>query len=141
MNLNLPVDLKYSYVERVEINLPWREEEVFINISISNIYVLLAARPNTSEADLFKMFSKKKEDVVAQALKEFKTTLEQKQNKKEYGYIEKLLLNLLDNVSISIQCIHLRYENPLKSYAFGVKVNEVKAQTVDAHDQPHFFNR
>jgi hypothetical protein len=40
--LNLPIELKYSYVERLEIHLPWREEEVSLTVNISNIYLLAA---------------------------------------------------------------------------------------------------
>lgn len=80
MSLNLPIELKYSYVEKVEINLPWREDEVFININISNIYVLVAARPHF-EDDVFDIFMKKKEKIIEQALKEFKANLERKDKK------------------------------------------------------------
>lgn len=54
---------------------------------------------------------------------------------------EKLFLNLLDNVNIKIECIHLRGENKAKSYSFGIKINEVSARTVDQDDAPCFFNR
>ena len=60
---------------------------------------------------------------------------------KEYGFIEKIFLNLLDNINIKIECIHLRYENIDKNYSFGVKINEVSARTVDQLDQSAFFNR
>ena len=48
---------------------------------------------------------------------------------------------MLDNINIKIECIHFRYENKTKNYSFGIKVNEVSARTVDAHDEPTFFNR
>lgn len=54
---------------------------------------------------------------------------------------EKLFLNLLDNVNIKIECIHLRGENKQKSYSFGIKINEVSARTVNQDDAPCFFNR
>ncbi len=71
--LNLPIELKYSYVERLEILVPWREEEVSLTVNISNIY-LLAATANFS-LDLFDIFMKRKERVIEAALKEFKSNL------------------------------------------------------------------
>jgi hypothetical protein len=71
--LNLPIELKYSYVERLEILVPWREEEVSLTVNISNIY-LLAATADFS-LDLFEVFMKRKERVIEAALKEFKSNL------------------------------------------------------------------
>lgn len=137
--LNLPVELKFSYVERVEILLPWRAEEVSLSINISNIYMLVATQE--SSFDMFEVFMKRKERIIEQALREFRSNLERKENKKESGVFEKLFLNLLDNVNIKIECIHLRGENKGRSYSFGVKINEVAARTVDQDDSPCFFNR
>lgn len=60
--LNLPVELKYSYVERVEIHLPWRADEVSLTVNISNIYMLVATQENTF--DLFEIFMKRKERII-----------------------------------------------------------------------------
>jgi len=53
---------------------------------------------------------KGKENAISGALKEFKDNLE-RENSKELGYFEKIFLNLLDNVNIRIESIHVRYEN------------------------------
>jgi hypothetical protein len=137
-NLNLPIELRYSYVERVELHIPWREDEVALTISMSNIYVLVTDAEKNFDVD--GIFMKSKEAAIGSALKEFKANLE-RENNKELGFFEKLVLNLLDNVNIKIECIHVRYENRDKNYSFGIKINEVSAKTVDERDQPTFFNR
>jgi vacuolar protein sorting-associated protein 13A/C len=71
--LNLPIELKYSYVERVEIHLPWRKDEVSLTVNISNIYLLAATSEHA--LDLYEIFLKRKEQIVEQALKEFKSNL------------------------------------------------------------------
>ena len=110
-----------------------------LTVNISNIYMLVATQE--SSFDMFEIFMKRKERVIEQALKEFRANLEKGQNKKESGMFEKLFLNLLDNVNIKIECIHLRGENKLRNYSFGIKINEVSARTVDQDDAPCFFSR
>ena len=83
---------------------------------------------------------KSKEAVIESAIKQFKSNL-QRESKKDYGFVERLLLNLLDNVNIKVQCIHFRYENKSKNYSFGIKINEVSAKTVNEIGEPTFFNR
>ena len=79
-----------------------------LTVNMSNIYMLLTdAGSNFNERNIF---MKGKENAISGALKEFKDNLE-RENSKELGYFEKIFLNLLDNVNIRIESIHVRYEN------------------------------
>jgi hypothetical protein len=73
-NLNLPIELRYSYIERVEIHIPWRQEEVNVTMSMNNIYVLVSDAG--ANFDARNIFMRGKEAAIEGALKEFKSNLE-----------------------------------------------------------------
>ena len=65
-NLNFPIKINYSYVEKVELHIPWRSEETPVNIYISNIYALISAKDKNM--NVYDIFMKKKEKAIAEGI-------------------------------------------------------------------------
>lgn len=137
-HLNLPIELAYSYVERLEVIIPWRSEDVMLEINISNIYALILTRENI---DLESVFVQSKKRIIEDAIKSFAASLEGQQKEKEPGSIQRYLIRLLDNIKIRIGCIHVRYEPPLRNYSCGLQITQIVAQTVNKDCEPAFFRR
>lgn len=67
-------------------------------------------------------------DFISEVIKNYTTKLEaekEKDKEKKDGGISGFLKRLLDNVSINIKSVHLRFEDENKKYSFGLRIEQI----------------
>ena len=138
IGMNIPFDIFYSYVEKIELIINWRSDERVLILNISNIYGILIPK---DYLDLHNVFMKAKEssirDFIAEFLKKKSEEEKEKSDAGIYGFVNRLL----DNIRISINSVHLRFESEENQYSIGVKIDRITCNTVNNEGRIEFFNR
>lgn len=139
--LNLPIMLKYSFVEKLSVSYPWRESNTNLVINIENIYAILTPKAE-QDFNFMEMLWKNKEEMIKAAIKEFlsKEKEAQKKTRERTGF-ENTLFRLLDNIEIRIKHIHIRFEHVPHGYSFGLTIHEILAETRDPLGNKYYFDR
>ena len=123
--LNLPIELRASFVEKLSLEYPWREDNPNLVITIENIYAIVVDKYNT-DSKIKQNVRRGKEKLVKDAIKEFASKLKEAKeaaSNKEQSTSDRYLLKLLDNIEVRIKYIHMRYENRSDKFAFGLTIH------------------
>lgn len=61
---------------------------------------------------------------------------------KEAGYIQKLTLKIIDNIQLSINNIHIRFEDTLRTeFSWGIALQSLEVFTTDSQWNKKYFDR
>ncbi|CAO3580955.1 unnamed protein product [Absidia cylindrospora] len=117
--LRLPIDVVEGYLGELTLSIPWSNlKSKPVKVHIRNVY-LLAAPKTEASVDL------KEEEERAQQLKQRKletaelleasqkdtNTSTNESSSSNDGFVSQLTAKVIDNIQVSIQNIHLRYED------------------------------
>ncbi|XP_077487985.1 intermembrane lipid transfer protein VPS13A-like isoform X2 [Amblyomma americanum] len=121
--LELPIEVKAGCIGKVSVDIPWlslSSEPVLIHVED----VLILAGPISDEP-----YDAEKERLLARACKSrrlelLEEPLAENELDKPRGFFENLIGTIVNNVQISVQNVHIRYEDTVSSpkYPFGCGV-------------------
>ncbi|XP_052088041.1 intermembrane lipid transfer protein VPS13C-like isoform X4 [Mytilus californianus] len=138
-----PLEVKAGQVEYVKIAIPWSNllgTSTEVTLELSGLYIIagpVADRP----------YDKKKDEDLSHAIKQaklrsFEETAYQKvasQAEKNPGLFEKIWKYVLNNITITVSNIHVRYEDSIThgdySFAMGGILNQFTVHTTDKNWQ------
>lgn len=103
-----------------------------MSISINKIYALLSIKEEYDpDAVLLHLKKSAIRDHISKIINKKDQPEEEREAGKNDGDISAFLKKLLDNVNISIKSIHLRFEDEVKRYSFGLRVYQIEIINVD----------
>ena len=74
-----------------------------------------------------------------------KMQLLEKQESKEDGYVDRLVTKIVDNLQLTIQNIHVRYEDPISMpnnfFSLGITLKELSIHTTNSDWNNTYFDR
>lgn len=130
--LKLPFLLKFSHLNKMVVKVPWTNlKDKPTIVSIQGIYALFAFNYDSLDEDYFDPRERVIE--IANRIKqEFKKKLEDRVGKEE-SFAEKSLIRIIDNVVVSVEDIHVRFESIKRGWDFsiGLTISSINCHTVD----------
>jgi len=145
--LHLPVKVKAGYVGNLYLEANWRKlGSQPVKVFLDNVFLI--AEPRTEfkvdeEAEKKKATANKLEEL--KATERIKVTPETQDTKAvaaaDDGFAARTVAKIIDNIQIRVANIHIRYEDasvPSRPLAFGIVLQLLQAQTVDANGKETF---
>lgn len=144
--LNLPLRPVFGHIRRLTLKIPWKNLFTSQWIAVvEGVYVI--AVPNTSiEYDREKEEKLQHESKMSalQRAEEARQKAKEKEKgssaKTEDGFTEKLLAQVVRNIQVTIQNIHIRYEDKVSSpgnvFAVGITLSDLSMKSTDANWKP-----
>ncbi|KAF9435541.1 hypothetical protein BGZ76_006083 [Entomortierella beljakovae] len=145
---SLPVDVTEGYLGELTLSIPWSNlKNKPVKVYINNVYLLCVPK-GESEYDPME------EAARAQALKEDRLEnaelLSAKQpadsdeeDKKNATFLNQLITKVVDNLQVSINNIHIRYEDkmsdPKHPFSAGLTLSQLSAVSTDGEWVPTFI--
>lgn len=137
-DLNLPIEVVYGYLGKLSLKIPWKNlyTEPVVAV-VERLYVL--AKPSKSV-----VYDAVKEEQRAVAEKRGKLKLIEEANaakatvdklKTDKSFMEKMIVQIVNNIQIKISDIHIRYEDGSTAsnmFALGITLKSLDVHTTDA---------
>ncbi|CAD8160815.1 unnamed protein product [Paramecium octaurelia] len=142
--LQLPIELVYSSIQRIEINLPWNNLTTQrTEIKIHSVFLLVTTISEEmwglEEINYYKPKAAQVRAYIKKVMdeevrKQEPTTDNQESDQKEAGFFQKQITRIVDNLYVSISDVHFRYEHCISKHSFswGITINHITQQTVDS---------
>ncbi len=144
--LNLPLELRYSFIGNLEIVVPWTKLSILpVELNILNIFVIIGPLNQKYWSSRFDSLDNK-----LQLIEEIIRGLLSKQKKtegllqKKPGYFDLFVTKIIDNVQINIENIHILFENDLGNcpFSLGITLKQLTLETKDeSWSQKIFYDR
>ncbi|CAH1274208.1 VPS13A [Branchiostoma lanceolatum] len=144
--LELPLEVKAGYVEKLSVNIPWTSLYTSpVKASLEGVYIV--AGPVTDRKYDAKREKRLLDAVKRKKLQELDTPQnsptqpdDEEEKRKEQTFTEKLTATILNNLQLTIMKIHIRYEdrvsNPSSPFALGVTLRSFSGQSVNSSWEP-----
>ncbi|KAJ7389007.1 hypothetical protein OS493_034400 [Desmophyllum pertusum] len=152
-DLDLPVKVLRGHLGKLVLKIPWKNlysEPVVAEVD--GLYLLV--RPNTGvhynaeKEEKAKQEKKQRQlDAVelARQLEEEKKKSEPQKDEKSDSFVEKLAMQIVKNLQISVRNIHIRYEdsvtNPSTPFSIGVSLENLSAESTDENWIPSIVGK
>ncbi|XP_076066395.1 vacuolar protein sorting 13C isoform X3 [Oratosquilla oratoria] len=145
-DLGLPLRPVYGHLEKLTIKIPWKD--LYNSQWVMNIegLVMLMVPQTSIPYNAEKEEKQQQEEKIATLLQieEAKKKAQLKETgdskKEQSGFAEKLTVQVLRNIQITIKDIHIRYEDNLSNqsgpFAAGVTLHDLSLQSTDANWRP-----
>ncbi|KAF9111925.1 hypothetical protein BGX27_004234 [Mortierella sp. AM989] len=146
---SLPIDVTEGYLGELTLSIPWSNlKGKPVKVYINNVYLLCAPKGESE-------YDPEEEAARAQALKEDKLAnaelLSSKapvgmddDEKKNANFVNQLITKIVDNLQVSINNIHVRYEDkmsdPEHPFSAGLTLSQLSAVSTDGEWVPTFIN-
>ncbi|KAG0208228.1 hypothetical protein BGX33_006369 [Mortierella sp. NVP41] len=146
---NLPVDVIEGYLGELTLSIPWANlKNKPVKVYINNLYLLCVPKGESE-------YDPDEEAARAQALKEDRLEnaelLSTKpssgmddEEKKNATFLNQLITKVVDNLQISINNIHIRYEDKLSDpkhpFSAGLTLSQLSAVSTDGQWAPTFIH-
>lgn len=137
-DLDLPIEVVHGYLGKLSLKIPWKNLYTEpVEAVVERLYVL--AKPSKSVA-----FDAVKEELRQVAEKRAKLKLIEGANeakaavdklKTDKSFMEKMIVQIVNNIQIKISDIHIRYEDGTTAnnmFAFGLTLKRFDIHTTDA---------
>ncbi|ORX96417.1 hypothetical protein K493DRAFT_329607 [Basidiobolus meristosporus CBS 931.73] len=147
---NLPVNVLEGYLGELTLKIPWKNlKNQPVRVFINNVYLLAVPKGEDT-------YDPEEEEEREQALKQQRLTsyedLQAQSRKanpaedfKSMSFTMQLVTKIVDNLQVSINNIHIRYEdktsNPKRPFAFGMTLSELSAVSTNADWQEVFVDQ
>ncbi|KAK9766368.1 Vacuolar protein sorting-associated protein 13, partial [Basidiobolus ranarum] len=148
--LNLPVNVLEGYLGELTLKIPWKNlKNQPVRVSINNVYLLAVPRGEDS-------YDPEEEENREQALKQHRLDSYEALNAqskqadsaedfKSMSFTMQLVTKIVDNLQVSINNIHIRYEdktsNPKHPFAFGMTLSGLSAISTNENWQEVFIDQ
>ncbi|KAF9185293.1 hypothetical protein BGZ51_009186 [Haplosporangium sp. Z 767] len=146
---NLPVDVTEGYLGELTLSIPWSNlKNKPVKVYINNVYLLCVPKGESE-------YDPEEEAARAQALKEDRlanaellstkpTSGMDDEEKKNATFLNQLITKVVDNLQVSINNIHLRYEDkmsdPKHPFSAGLTLSQLSAVSTDGEWTPTFIH-
>ncbi|KAF8938290.1 hypothetical protein BGZ58_001218 [Dissophora ornata] len=146
---SLPVDVAEGYLGELTLSIPWSNlKNKPVKVYINNVYLLCVPKGESE-------YNADEEAARAQALKEDKlanaellntkpTTGMDDEEKKNATFLNQLITKVVDNLQVSINNIHVRYEDKLSDpkhpFSAGLTLSQLSAVSTDGEWVPTFIH-
>ncbi|KAF8984234.1 hypothetical protein BGZ46_008534 [Entomortierella lignicola] len=146
---NLPVDVTEGYLGELTLSIPWSNlKNKPVKVYINNVYLLCVPKGESE-------YDPEEEAARAQALKEdrlenaellsTKTPVGMDdEEKKNATFLNQLITKVVDNLQVSINNIHVRYEDkmsdPKHPFSAGLTLSQLSAVSTDGEWVPTFIH-
>ncbi|ORZ00047.1 hypothetical protein BCR41DRAFT_313859 [Lobosporangium transversale] len=147
---NLPVDVVEGYLGELTLSIPWSNlKNKPVKVYINNVYLLCVPK---GESD----YDADEEAARAQALKEDRLAnaellstkpaagMDGRTEKKNATFLNQLVTKVVDNLQVSINNIHVRYEDkmsdPKHPFSAGLTLSQLSAVSTDGDWVPTFIH-
>lgn len=144
----LPVDVVDGFVQQLELNIPFRyiqTQPVVVKVKNVTLLCMPRAQSNYDEADDERRKQQVKQEKLANAeLLNVKGTegMSEQDAKKQEGFISQLVTKVIDNIQITVENVHFRYEDSLSdpgnTFAAGITLASFTVDSCDANWQKTF---
>lgn len=137
-DLDLPIEVVYGYLGKLSLKIPWKNLYTApVEAVVERLYVL--AKPSKSVP-----FDADKDEQRTLAEKRGKLKLIEESNaakaavdklKTDKSFMEKMIVQIVNNIQIRISDIHIRYEDGSTAsnlFAFGLTLKSFHVHTTDA---------
>ncbi|ODV90204.1 hypothetical protein CANCADRAFT_1934 [Tortispora caseinolytica NRRL Y-17796] len=147
--LRLPVDVVEGYLGSLTLQIPWSSLKTKpVRINIKDVYLLALPRVNLP-------YDAEEEEKRAQALKldklntyellhaqqDHSADMSKEEQRKNESFLQSLTSKIIDNLQVSIENIHIRYEDDISApdhpFSIGVTLSELSAITTDRNWIPN----
>ncbi|CAK86161.1 unnamed protein product (macronuclear) [Paramecium tetraurelia] len=138
-DLELPLELKFSSIGRLILKIPWNKlSSAPVEVVLENILIVFTPMPkqqwnNDDSIQIKRQFTRLLDKVKSSI------NIKRKDQRDNTGYFEKLTLRVIDNLQISLQNIHFRFEN--QRYSWGIKMDSLTALTTNEEFVVAFVDR
>ncbi|CAG8543869.1 1688_t:CDS:10, partial [Acaulospora colombiana] len=144
---NLPIDVLEGYLGELSLNIPWTDlKNKPVKVLINNVYLLAVPRAESeydAEEEEERAQQLKQEKLANAELLQTSTPLTEEDNQKNQSFINQLVTKIVDNLQISINNIHIRYEDKLSDpghpFSVGFTLSEFSAVSTDENWVPTFI--
>eukprot|EP00347_Sterkiella_histriomuscorum_P018285 403346093 len=132
LKLNLPIKIELGIINHLEIRIPWLtigSSPVEVHIQGLNLIISPQKQQDWQVIDIFDQAYL--EEKLLAAITDIKSKLQKDENQ---GYLEKLATKVVDNLQITIQDVHIRFEDHFTSqqqYNFGICLKLLEVQTTN----------
>lgn len=136
-DLDLPIEVVYGYLGKLSLKIPWKNLYTEpVEAVVERLYVL--AKPSKSVA-----FDAAKDGLRRMAEKRSKLKLIEEANaskaamdklKTDKSFMEKMIVQIVNNIQIKISDIHIRYEDGTTAdnlFALGLTLKQFHVHTTD----------
>lgn len=151
-NLNLPVAVKSGFLGELRLKIPWSSirsgllSEPIV-IIIRNIFVIAASNNEYWDVEEEEREQEKKQKKLTQAellkqqKREKKAADQDNMVQKPEGFVARLVQKAIDNIQITIEKIHIRYEDNRSEHPFacGLTLDQLSARSTDSAWKPAFL--
>ena len=143
--LDIPLLLIFSSIGKMRVSIPWNKlSSTPVEVILENLYIVLGpknhshwtSRKNRILYEKLALIEKVKEDFLRKIMSK-----NVKQEEIPSSYKEKLTKLIVDNMQITINNIHVRFENEKNNYAFGITLESFVMSTTDDQWKKNFLNR
>ncbi|KAI9189680.1 Vacuolar protein sorting-associated protein 13 [Blastocladiella emersonii ATCC 22665] len=146
--LDLPITVVQGYVGDLVVKIPWQNlKGKPFRINVSNVF--LVATPRDAVAvdpleEIERQFRQKMELLLqAETFHATFAAAAAEQDPQQASYTSQLINKIIDNMQISIDTIHVRYQDALavpgRPFSLGVTLRELSIVSVNADWQPAFI--
>ncbi|KAJ3205144.1 hypothetical protein HDU82_005381, partial [Entophlyctis luteolus] len=148
---NLPVDVVEGFLGELTLSIPWNDLKTRpVRVMIKNLFLLVApkAEPDVDDDNLIneaERAHKAKMDKIEAAELIEKSAREARlpDEKQNASFIAQLVTKMVDNLQLSIQNIHIRYEDTnihSDLMSMGITLSELSAFSTDENWNPAFIH-
>lgn len=147
--LNLPIDVNFGFLGELTLVVPWSSlKNKPVKILINDVYLLCAPRDDSSydpkEQEERELRLKLQKLAELELMNKSKPTTGNDSAKNE-SFTQSLITKIVDNLQVTIQNIHIRYED-MESvfsevpYSVGATLSELSAISTDGDWKPSFIS-
>lgn len=137
--MNLPVEVFFGHLGRLELHIPWRNlKSEPVKVIVEDLFLLAGPRVETEydPAVEEERIQKAKQERLETA-EIFQSSVENKlsQDMKNESFTTQLVTKIVDNLQVIVNNIHIRFEdstsNPQRLFSFGVTLKTLSAVSTD----------
>ncbi|GES89872.1 vacuolar protein sorting-associated protein vps13 [Rhizophagus clarus] len=144
---NLPIDVLEGYLGELTLNIPWSNlKNKPVKVFINNVYLLAVPKAESEydpQEDENRAQQLKQEKLANADLLNSQLSESTEDDQKNQSFVNQLVTKVVDNLQISINNIHIRYEDKLSDpghpFAVGLTLSEFSAVSTDGNWKPTFI--
>lgn len=149
---HLPIKLLYSSIARISLKIPWKNlSSSPVEIVIEKVLAIVSPKEEKDWTftdynkinQRFQLLADYSNEIFEKLLAREKALENKGSDKKEAGYMDKIVLKVLDNLQITIKSIHIRVENLIgnNKYSLGMTLNFLSIHATNEKWEKKFIDR
>jgi vacuolar protein sorting-associated protein 13A/C len=145
----LPIIIKYGLITRLVIKIPWTKlASEPVEILLQGLYMVVSPQEKenwdySEEGDIMKRKDYIEVHESRRILSQEQQITNPEEELQKKGYLEKLTARVMDNLKLSIQDIHFRFEYHIENhnFSFGITLESIDCYTTNSYWEREFTDR